>query len=151
MDSFLVFILILLATWYFDKKGKEKKPPRPQRTRPTLPPQPVSWEEAKGGGLPFEIPKIKGAPGSDDLLVVDSKAERAYQDQLVRERQAARRAEPLAEDARQAMPLEAPLSHPPQGEKRGPLTLTPETAREAVVLAEILGKPKALRRVVSST
>ncbi len=146
MDSLLVFLLFLLVTWYFDKKGKEKKSPRPQRTRPTLPSQPITWEEAKRGQIPFEIPKIKGAPGSDDLLVVDSEAERAYQNQLARERQAARRAELLAEDARQSPPPESPPVAPAQGEKRGLLTLTPETAREAVVLAEILGKPKAYRK-----
>lgn len=144
MDSFWIIVLFLLASWYFDKRAK-KKPQAPQRgPRPTLPPQPVPWEEAQGGNIPFEIPKIKGAPG-EKILVMDSAEAQAYEEKLAEEKQRARRARLLAEDAR-AVP-EPPVPGTPQKEARqSPFSLTPESAREAVLLAEILGKPKAHRR-----
>ncbi len=172
MDS-SVWVIILFAVMAIlsDKLGKKKPskkmpPPFPPRgaDRTLPPPMPAPWgTEKKGNELPFEIPDLKGAPlppgradeggvyrepGTkvQDMLeayreeMADKARTAAYEEQRRMEEAAAR----AAEEAAYAQ--QAGLVKKPQASV-GPLLphFTPEQVQQSIVMAEILGRPKAYR------
>lgn len=174
-SSLLVIILFALFAIVMDRLGKKgrKLPRAPKRPEPsaTLPsPLPRPWPSQRGGQtesakgrLGFKIPEIKGAPpapGHIDAGGVyrETGAVLKEQHELQQEEQAARRHHEAYEQAKRleeariraeeqaAYTRDAKI---PQGDAGGPRTilpvLTPESAQQAVVLAEILGEPRAHR------
>ena len=145
--EFLVVVGILIAISVLDDRvrGKKKVPP------PTVPQEiPRQRSGAQKGGA-FEIPPMRGIPGRIEIGTVDpTEAERALREKWETERRAAekvaaahRHAEKQhAAQERRAEMLSAAASPAMQGLPQW----TPHTMQQAVVMAEILGKPRALRR-----
>lgn len=174
-SSLLVIILFALFAIVMDRLGKKgKKLPRaPKRPDPSAtlpPPLPRPWPSQRGGQpepakerLSFKIPEIKGAPpapGHIDAGGVYREAGAVLKEQheLQQEEQAARRHHEAYEQAKRleetriraeeqaAYAREAKIPQGESGATRPILpVLTPETAQQAVVLAEILGEPRAHR------
>lgn len=173
MDS-SVWVIILFAVMAIlsDKLGKKKPskkmpPPFPPRgaDRTLPPPMPEPWGKAERGekNVPFEIPDIKGAPlpqgmtdeggiyrepgtKMQDMLeayreeMADKARAAAYEVQR-RAEEAAIRAEEEAVYAQQAG-----LAKKKNARRAAVLPrFTPDQIQQAVVMAEILGRPKAYR------
>lgn len=154
--------LIAFIIWVIVQSGKDKKKPTNSREhQPPFPPgipipggESQSQEPAKSrfpSPIDFEIPPIKGAPGNNSetleypLEYEDSlDYEEGYESVEVND-------VPWAWQPAETKTEEAIVSEPePTSERKSrqwlPLLKNPETAREAVIYAEIFGKPKALRR-----
>lgn len=147
--EYLIVIAVAVAIAVFDDRvrGKKKVPP------PTVPqdiPRPRKRVEQN---TTFEIPPMRGVP-SDVQVTVDSEVLRAQElrskwEETRREAQRAKRARErvkrLAAEEAQASPAVVP-----QTAVRRPSVLLPQlttdTMAQAIVLAEVLGKPRALRR-----
>ena len=149
MESVLMIAIFVLFAILSDKKGGKKKTPLP------LPRQSMPSQK-KENGLGFKIPELRNAPGKvyrepGTILqqqmrdyqqeLAAKQREEAYKQQRLQEEQQIRAAEQAAYEVQAKLP-ELPAARP----KRNIPVLTPESARQAVVLAEILGKPKAYRR-----
>lgn len=172
MDSSIwVIVLFAIMAILSDKLGKKKPPKRmppfpPRDVDRTLPPpMPEPWGKAERGekNVPFEIPDIKGAPlpqgmtdeggiyrepgtKMQDLLeayreeMADKARAAAYEAQR-RAEEAAIRAEEEAVYAQQAG-----LAKKKTARRAAILPqFTPDQVQQAVVMAEILGRPKAYR------
>ena len=154
--------LIAFIIWIIAQSSKDKKKPTNSREhQPPFPPGfPIPGEDSRGqnpagprspGPIGFEIPPIAGAPGNNSETPVYIPE---YEDSLDYE-----------EDYKSVEENDVPWEQPPayalsgadivseaepadEGKSRQwlPLLKDPETAREAVIYAEIFGKPKALRR-----
>ena len=138
---FIIVGIIWLYRW-----AKEKEKPAPQRpvpgpvSVPTERPADFSYG-ASDGSLGFEVPPLAGAPksGGDGVY-----REPSVQERPVRERAAAREKVRLR---RQGAAQRAAIASPSMA--AGPSSpaprLTPAALADAVVLAELLAPPKALR------
>lgn len=155
MDSFWLFVLFVILSIVFDRKGKKKPVPRQQR--PVEPPA----QPGKSQNLGFEVPKLEGAPEPERPVTVqdeqgvwheagsllqehlealeEAERDRRQDEERERRERAIREAEARAYEIQAKLPGRNHIAEP-----AGPLT--PEQARAAIVWAEILGKPKALRR-----
>lgn len=145
MDSVLMIVLFIIVAVLSDKMGTKKKVPRkkmPVHTRPE-----------------FKIPDIKGAPvatkGNGYLeQMAAAEASEHYKDELLtKAKELAYTQQRMAEEA------QIRLSEKHDYEIAAKLVtsenktnadimveLNPQTARQAVVLAEVLGRPKAYQR-----
>ena len=146
--EYLVIIGVAIVISLLDDRLRGKKkvpPPVPQKT-----PRP---KKRKVQGGTFEIPPMRGTP-SDVQVAVDAEVlreqelrakweEARKEEQRVREREE-RAARLAAEEAQAAAALM------PQTAKRMSSVLLPQltadTMKQAVVLSEVLGKPRGLRR-----
>ena len=146
--TYLILIVIAVAVALLDDRvrGKKKVPP------PTVPqdiPRPKKRAEQNAT---FDIPPMRGVPvdvqiaAEEDVLHAQelrTKWEEAQRAKRAREREE-RAARLAAEEA------EAALSAAPRAAGRRTAAvlpqLTPDAMKQAVVFAEILGKPRALRR-----
>mgnify|MGYP000977143383 CR=1 FL=1 len=139
--EFLVVVGILIAISVLDDRvrGKKKVPP------PTVPQEiPRQRRGAQKGGA-FEIPPMRGIPSRIEIGTVDpTEAERALREKWETERRAAEKAAAAHRHAEKQRAEILPAAESPvmQGLPRW----TPQTMQQAVVMAEILGKPRALRR-----
>lgn len=173
MVVIILFALFAIVMDRLGKKGKKlpRGPRRPDPTSTLPPPLPRPWPSQQRGQqeqgarehLRFKIPEIKGAPpapGHIDAGGVYREAGAVIEEQhaLQQEAQAARRHHEAYEQAKQleeariraeeeaAYTRDAKLPQHASGGPRSVLpVLTPETAQQAVVLAEILGEPRAHR------
>ena len=147
--EYLIVIAVAVAIAVFDDRvrGRKKVPP------PTVPqdiPRPRKRVEQN---TTFEIPPMRGIP-ADVKITVDAEVLRAQElrskwEEARREAQRAKRARERAERlAAEAAPVGAAVV--PQTAGRTPSVLLPQltadTMAQAIVLAEVLGKPRALRR-----
>ena len=137
------------------------------------PPMPQPWgtkgqqeperEQEKRNSLPFEIPELKGAPlpkGETDAGVyrepgtkMQDMLEEYREEMADKARQAAyeaeRRTEEAAIRAKEEAVYEQQAKIPGlQTKKRSPILpkFTPGNIQQSIVMAELLGKPKAYRR-----
>ena len=141
MDSFWVIILFILFAIFSDRKDKKK--PVPKRRIPDFPQRPLpDIPQPKRERRKIEIPELRGAPSLPDIQttaeVENRDAIRAqqerYQEMLRRKKKQQReQAESRAEKQR-AEQMPAPQS-----------MVTLNNLQQAVIWAEILGKPKARR------
>ena len=145
--EYLIVIAVAVALAIFDDRvrGKKKVPP------PTVPQDIPRPQKRAEKGRVFDIPPIRGIP-ADVQVTVDAevlreqelriKWEEAQRAKRAREREE-RAARLAAEEAQAAAVL-------PRATVRETVMmfpqLTPDTMKQAVVLAEVLGKPRALRR-----
>ena len=170
MDSSIwVIVLFAIMAILSDKLGKKKPPkkmpPFPPRDvdRTLPPPMPEPWGKAERGekNVPFEIPDIKGAPlpqGMTDEGGIYREPGTKMQDMLEayreemadKARAAAYEAKRQEEEA--AIRAEEEAVYEQQaGLKKSALSenilprFTKEQVQQSIVMAEILGKPKAYR------
>ncbi|MDD6135174.1 MAG: hypothetical protein PUB49_10910 [Selenomonadaceae bacterium] len=146
MESVLMIIVFVLFAVLSDKKGSKKNVPVPRQENPAA---------KNGGKLGFNIPELRNAPDTAkrdaDWILQQEQAyrqeqaakrrEEEYHKQRVREEEQIRAAEQAAYEVQAKL---AKVSRR-QPQVRIPI-LTPKSAQQAVVLAEILGRPKAYRR-----
>ena len=145
--EYLIVIAVAVAFAIFDDRvrGKKKVPP------PTVPQDIPRPQKRAEKGRVFDIPPIRGIP-ADVQVTVDAevlreqelriKWEEAQRAKRAREREE-RAARLAAEEAQAAAVL--PRATVRETAMMFP-QLTPDTMKRAVVLAEVLGKPRALRR-----
>jgi hypothetical protein len=141
MDSFWVIVLFILFAIFSDRKDKKKPVPKrrvpdfPQRPLPDIP-QP-NRERRK-----IEIPELRGAPSLPDIQTtaevetqdaIWAQQER-YQEMLRKKKKQQR--EQTENRAEKQLAEQTPA---PQN------TVTLNNLQQAVIGAEILGKPKARR------
>ena len=145
--EYLIVIAIAVAFAVFDDRvrGKKKVPP------PTVPqdiPRPRKRAEKHAT---FEIPPMRGVP-SEIQVTVDAEVLRArelrerweeQQREAQRVRRARERKERLSAEQMAATAVPCTVMRTPASLL---LELTPNTMQQAIVLAEVLGKPRALRR-----
>lgn len=139
--EFLVVVGILIVISVLDDRvrGKKKVPP------PTVPQEIPRQRRGAQKGDAFEIPPMRGIPSRIEIGTVDpTEAERALRETWETERRAAEKAAAAHRHAEKQRAEILPAAESPvmQGLPRW----TPQTMQQAVVMAEILGKPRALRR-----
>ena len=147
--EYLIVIAVGIALAVFDDRvrGRKKVPP------PTVPqdiPRPRKRTPQTGS---FEIPPMRGIP-ADIQITVDPEVLRAQElrarwEEQQREAQRAKRAREREERfaAEQAAAAAVPHTSGRAYAHAALLPqLTPDTMQQAIVLAEVLGKPRALRR-----
>ncbi|MBQ7629522.1 MAG: hypothetical protein IJS81_04830 [Selenomonadaceae bacterium] len=133
MDFSIIVILWIVFMVIESAVKKKKKPP------PTPPP-------AEKGNADFDIPTLANDPnfpGEDVTIFRDENKPAEVRDIGFTDIYRQRRTEKNLERK-----VESDVKNSSEGEKNSnlPLNLTAESAMNAVVLSEILGKPKALRR-----
>lgn len=145
--EFLVVVGILIAISVLDDRvrGKKKVPP------PTVPQEIPRQRRGGQKGGAFEIPPMRGIPSRIEIGTVDpTEAERTLREKWETERRAAEKAAAAhqhAEKQRAAQERRTEiLSAAASPAMQGLPQWTPQTMQQAVVMAEILGKPRALRR-----
>ena len=165
----IVFVIWFVAQLISDEKKKKQRQrqnrplppdlPLPQR----MPPEGIGrGEDRSQSPLDFEIPPIAGAPGSSDRPsgeYEDVPPEWGYGEEAWEydgEEPSYDAREVIREGAAEASAAKAARTDVGQGEPRTaekrqalsglPLLRNPATAREAVLYAEVFGRPKALRR-----
>lgn len=168
-SSVLAIILFAIMAILSDKLGKKKPPkkmpPFPPRDvdRTLPPPMPEPWGKAERGekNVPFEIPDIKGAPlpqGMTDEGGIYREPGTKMQDMLEayreemadKARTAAYEAKRQEEEAAIRAEEEAIYEKQAGLKKSRPSEnilprFTKEQVQQSIVMAEILGKPKAYR------
>ena len=145
--SFALFLLVAIFLGYKQSQEEKTSPPAPQEQAPT--PVPVALPEdfshgASDGSLGFEVPHLEGAPTSAGGVFY---REATKEEEAAKERAKAQE-RALARQRKERKRREEKVSAV-ENTPRAALhsaALTPETLANAVVYAEILGKPKALRR-----
>lgn len=146
MESALMILVFVLFAVLSDKKGSKKKVPAPRQDNPR-----ANTSENLG----FKIPELRNAPDSAkrdaEWIIQQQQAYRQEQEAKRREaeyqKQRLRAEEQIRAAEQAAYEIQAKLASAPQRQPRLRIpALTPESARQAVVLAEILGRPKAYRR-----
>ncbi len=150
--EYLIVIAVAVAIAVFDDRvrGKKKVPP------PTVPQDIPRPKKRTAQNATFEIPPLRGIP-SDVQVTVDAEVLRAQElrskwEEARREAQRAKQLREREERAvrRAAEETQAVAVVVPQTAVRTPSVLLPQvtadTMVQAVVLAEVLGKPRALRR-----
>ncbi len=150
--EYLIVIAVAVAIAVFDDRvrGKKKVPP------PTVPQDIPRPKKRTAQNATFEIPPLRGIP-SDVRVTVDAEVLRAQElrskwEEARREAQRAKQLREREERAvrRAAEDTQAAAAIVPQTAVRTPSVLLPQvtadTMVQAVVLAEVLGKPRALRR-----
>ena len=165
-DSFDI-VLVLLAVGFFvlvmnrldTKKPRAKRPParHPQTRTTALPPpmpEPYSRSGRKKHEVPFEIPPIAGAPHPEDGKVYQEaetaqermeeyrqeQVEKSKYQQYLEEKQ---RQEAVEAAAYAQQTGAGEIGRQPSAPPQPALALTPQAMVQAVIYAEILGKPKA--------
>ena len=149
--EYLIVIAVAVALAIFDDRvrGKKKVPP------PTVPQDIPRPQKRAEKGRVFDIPPIRGIP-ADVQVTVDAEVLREQElrikwEEARKEAQRAKRAHEREERAARLAAEEAQAAVAlPRAAVRGTAMmfpqLTPDTMKQAVVLAEVLGKPRALRR-----
>lgn len=143
MDSFWVIVLFILFAIFSDKKDKKKPVPRRrvpdlgQRPLPDIPqPRPQKREK-------IIIPELRGAPPLPEIKTSQQvQAEDAIRAEQERYQEMLRRKKRQERENRETQPVVAavPQSSPVPVESSG------NSLQQAVIWAEILGKPRAYRR-----
>lgn len=149
--EYLIVIAVAVAIAVFDDRvrGKKKVPP------PTVPQDIPRPKKRTAQNATFEIPPLRGIP-SDVQVTVDAEVLRAQElrskwEEAHKEAQRVKRAREREERAARFAAEEvqtARTSVHTATRTPSPLLpqLTADTMAQAVVLAEVLGKPRALRR-----
>ncbi len=139
----IIFLIWFVAQILSDEKKKKQK-----RQRQPLP-QDIPGEPSRRERHPidFEIPPIAGAPGQTAPM-----PQYPYEEpQVVFQEEIWPIPEPepqVSREVREDLPEPVPTAAEESSRtgQKLPLLRNPETAREAVLYAEIFGRPKALRR-----
>ena len=150
MEYLLLIVIAVIASLLDDKlRGKKKVPP------PTLPheiPKPTTKVERREEGARFEIPPMRNVPQevqpAIDTGVLRAQEEmRAAWEEARREEERQRRRHREEEQRRAAAEKAAAAVF---ARRRVPHRIlpqiTPAAMQQAVVMAEVLGKPLSLRR-----
>lgn len=147
MTSYVVIIIAAIVIALLDDRlrGKKKVPP------PTIPDElPRTGRQADTVGGQFEIPPMRGIPGTQEASS-SAEAARDFYEEEPRPERAQRKGEKQQEFwLPQARTHQAPAQQThPRTTMTGtvlPTTFTPNSMVQAVILSEVLGKPRAMRR-----
>ncbi|WP_281539523.1 hypothetical protein [Selenomonas noxia] len=146
MEYLVIVAIVVIISLLDDRlRGKKKVPP------PTVPqeiPRPTKRREKSGT---FEIPPMRGIPGdvqvSADMEGLHEQELRVQWEEARRETERQRR---LLQRRHEERPVqeEQPAMMPAAPRTAAALLpqLTPDTMKQAIVLSEVLGRPRALRR-----
>lgn len=159
MDAILMIALFVLFSVVSDRLDKKKRPPKPgKKSKRELPRQlPAQWPRhpvptSQDEPLPFAIPELRNAPSPageacQETVAIrqQEKKEKEESRNLLKE-QYQQADERQRKEQEQQIPAVKPLPQPVHPVNRWIPMLTPQSAQQAVVLAEILGRPKAYRR-----
>lgn len=149
MEYLLLIVIAVIASLLDDKiRGKKKVPP------PTLPheiPKPTTKVERREEGARFKIPPMRNVPQevqpTIDAGVLRAQEEmRAAWEEARREEERQRRRRREEEQRRAAGEKAAAVSARRRVPHRILPQITPAAMQQAVVMAEVLGKPLSLRR-----
>ena len=130
--AFAVFLYFLVTVLMGGKKKRKPSPPGQME----LPPQPGDREAPR---IDFEIPHLEGAPPLPSLDAIQREAPSSEPPLRQRSPSAERETLP-ARDA-------APVADGQPAGKACPILLEPQTAMQAIAMAEILNRPKAYRNL----
>lgn len=151
MEYLIIIVVAVAAALLDDRLGRKKKVPPP--TLPQEIPRPKKRAKTPQKG-DFEIPPMRNVPpgampDAAAQILREQEELRAQWEAAHREeqRQKERRArEERERAAAQVMQAPAPAAHAPQHAAAFLPPLTAGRMQQAIVLLEILGKPRALRR-----
>lgn len=154
MEAVMMIVLFVLFSVVSERLDKKKCPPKPRaKSRTELPAKlPDLWPRqpvptGQDDPLPFEIPELRNAPPSSGEACPEAAIIRQQEEEsrilLEEQRQACERQR--REQEQQIHAAEPPQQMVSSAKPWLPV-LTPQAAQQAVVLAEILGRPKAYRR-----
>ena len=146
--EYLIVIAVAVAIAVFDDRVRDKKKVPP----PTVPQDIPRPKKRTAQNATFEIPPMRGGP-SDVQVTVDAEVLREQElrakwEEARKEAQRAKRARAHEERAALEVQTAAALASQPTGRRTGVALpqLTPDAMKQAIVLAEVLGKPRALRK-----
>ena len=149
MEYLLLIVIAVIASLLDDRiRGKKKVPP------PTLPheiPKPTTKVERREEGARFEIPPMRNVP-QEAQPTIDTGVLRAQEEMRAaweaarREEERQRRRRREEEQRRAAAEKAAAVSARRRVPHRILPQITPAAMQQAVVMAEVLGKPLSLRR-----
>lgn len=146
MEYLVIVAIVVIISLLDDRlRGKKKVPP------PTVPQEIPRPKKRREKSATFEIPPMRGIPGdvqvSADMEVLHEQELRAQREEARRETERQRR---LLQRRHEERPVQ---EEPPAMMPAAPRTaaallpqLTPDTMKQAIVLSEVLGRPRALRR-----
>lgn len=138
MTSYVVIIIAAIVIALLDDRlrGKKKVPP------PTIPDElPRTGRQADTVGGQFEIPPMRGIPGTQEASSSAEAARDFYEEERRPERAQRKR------EKQQEFWLPQVRTHPRTTMTGTVLpTFTPNSMVQAVILSEVLGKPRAMRR-----
>ena len=146
MEYLVIVAIVVIISLLDDRlRGKKKVPP------PTVPQEIPRPKKRREKSATFEIPPMRGIPGdvqvSADMEVLHEQELRAQWEEARRETERQRR---LLQRRHEERPVQ---EEPPAMMPAAPRTaaalltqLTPDMMKQAIVLSEVLGRPRALRR-----
>ena len=146
MEYLVIVAIVVIISLLDDRlRGKKKVPP------PTVPQEIPRPKKRREKSATFEIPPMRGIPGdvqvSADMEVLYEQELRAQWEEARRETERQRR---LLQRRHEERPVreEPPAMMPAAPRTAAALLpqLTPDTMKQAIVLSEVLGRPRALRR-----
>ena len=134
-----------ISRWDDRLRGKQKGPP------PSVPEENPGTKKRRGRSATVEDPPMRGMPGdvqvSAGMEVLHEQELRAQWEEARRETERQRR---LLQRRHEERPVqeEQPAMMPAAPRTAAALLpqLTPDTMKQAIVLSEVLGRPRALRR-----
>lgn len=146
MEYLVIVAIVVIISLLDDRlRGKKKVPP------PTVPQEIPRPKKRREKSATFEIPPMRGIPGdvqvSADMEVLHEQELRAQWEEARRETERQRR---LLERRHEEQPVQeeqpAMMSAAPRTVAALLPQLTPDMMKQAIVLSEVLGRPRALRR-----
>ena len=146
MEYLVIVAIVVIISLLDDRlRGKKKVPP------PTVPQEIPRPKKRREKSATFEISPMRGIPGdvqvSADMEVLHEQELRAQGEEARRETERQRR---LLQRRHEERPVqeEQPAMMPAAPRTAAALLpqLTPDTMKQAIVLSEVLGRPRALRR-----
>lgn len=146
MEYLVIVAIVVIISLLDDRlRGKKKVPP------PTVPQEIPRPKKRREKSATFEIPLMRGIPGdvqvSADMEVLHEQELRAQWEEARRETERQRR---LLQRRHEERPVqeEQPAMMPAAPRTAAALLpqLTPDMMKQAIVLSEVLGRPRALRR-----
>ena len=146
MEYLVIVAIVVIISLLDDRlRGKKKVPP------PTVPQEIPRPKKRREKSATFEIPPMRGISGdvqvSADMEVLHEQELRAQWEEARRETERQRR---LLQRRHEERPVqeEQPAMMPAAPRTAAALLpqLTPDTMKQAIVLSEVLGRPRALRR-----
>ena len=146
MEYLVIVAIVVIISLLDDRlRGKKKVPP------PTVPQEIPRPKKRREKSATFEIPPMRGIPGdvqvSADMEVLHEQELRAQWEEARRETERQRR---LLQRRHEERPVreEPPAMMPAAPRTAAALLpqLTPDMMKQAIVLSEVLGRPRALRR-----
>ena len=139
----LIIVLYVIGSLISDKANEKKRRKQKAEKNPAnkIPQKADIPSSKRNSPFDFEIPKLEGAPNSGPEPVLEKPYEENHEESYKENRylkylNKKKEEKQIAEEAAQIRPL---------AQERRISALSRDKVREGIILAEILGKPKALK------